>query len=560
MTSLGNNEVIMDELAVFFNVSLENLQEKGYGSSVDYGIIFILSLIFSGIIFAMFCLMNVFYPISRVKEIGVAKINGFKNIDIWQRLNASLFVFPTIFILISFIFQWILIKNVGIDYFLSLLFIQLLLLLLIMIFSLSTLFVIRKISISALLKNYFKFKYALYFSYLLKFSVFIGILLVIPTATQQIESATSRIKVYNAYKEIENKLTLTSLKQPEEELMKSIRGEEYILENKLIKLYQKLDDEEIVEYFQASSLKPQAFSADFDKIFTKANFLFGEEYEYVLANQQYLKNVSWDFATDIGNKYDKEKLTFFVPESFKKQEDKIQVLTRLIASSTLNLYDKKTLDDLPIMIHFYKENNQKLFTENIQMIEENKIFIKNPIFFQLESAYLAEGGVLTNSAISNPIRIENTPKNKKIISQAIKTVDLSENQLQFESLFTSGYMVELKEQLVGSFIILCVLAFAISISILASYYIILIILKSKNKEILVQKLIGYSMKDRYQTENYYFVLLYLFGMGQLLIFNRMIVSLILYLMLIFLDSGITYLMVQKHEKNYLSSALKGEEL
>jgi hypothetical protein len=31
-------------------------------------------------------------------------------------------------------------------------------------------------------------------------------------------------------------------------------------------------------------------------------------------------------------------------------------------------------------------------------------------------------------------------------------------------------------------------------------------------------------------------------------------------MLIFLDSGITYLMVQKHEKNYLSSALKGEEL
>ena len=57
-----------------------------------------LVLVLSIIIMAIFCLMSAFYPIAKLKEIGVMKLLGFKDIDIWIKLNKIYIINPCAFL------------------------------------------------------------------------------------------------------------------------------------------------------------------------------------------------------------------------------------------------------------------------------------------------------------------------------------------------------------------------------------------------------------------------------------------------------------------------------
>ncbi|PTO39707.1 hypothetical protein C6P52_04195, partial [Enterococcus mundtii] len=192
-------------------------------------------------------------------------------------------------------------------------------------------------------------------------------------------------------------------------------------------------------------------------------------------------------------------------------------------------------------------------------IGNNKTFIKNPIIFCINNNTINTSSMfLKNSPLSNPLRIENTKENKLAISEAIINNNLENNSIQFENILSTGFAQELliSQSSVGIWI--TILCLTISVSVLASYYIILIILASKRKEMIVSRLLGYTFYDRYRNEIFYFFSIYIFGLIEIVILNRQLLSMLAYLLLVSIDIFIIFLMVTRYEKGTLSAGLKGD--
>ena len=130
-----DTEDIISQLASFFNCSKEDMLTANYGKGYGQGTIYLLALIVSLIVMAIFCLMSAFYPISKLKEIGVMKLLGFKNFDIWKSLNNQVLLLPTIFIFNNS-YSILLIKDSTISYFIELTLFQFVILVLAFLFSL----------------------------------------------------------------------------------------------------------------------------------------------------------------------------------------------------------------------------------------------------------------------------------------------------------------------------------------------------------------------------------------------------------------------------------------
>ena len=82
ISSNKNKEDILNALSLFLNESKNELVSADYRVAFGEGTIYFLTIILSAILLIIFCLMCVFYPISRLKEIGVYKLNGYKAFDI----------------------------------------------------------------------------------------------------------------------------------------------------------------------------------------------------------------------------------------------------------------------------------------------------------------------------------------------------------------------------------------------------------------------------------------------------------------------------------------------
>jgi hypothetical protein len=240
-----------------------------------------------------------------------------------------------------------------------------------------------------------------------------------------------------------------------------------------------------------------------------------------------------------------------VPASLKKERDTVEPFVR---------FKEEIPKNIPIRIIFYQDNDKKFFSENIDRIDQNRGFIKNPIILCLNDYFFtAKGSYILNSALRNPLRILDNKKNRAAIQQAIINNGLENNAVQFKNVLSTGFARELNVAQTSVIAWISILGLSLLTSILASYYIILIILTSKRKEMLVTRLLGYSFFERYRREIFYFSAIYLFGLVEILLLNRHMIALASYLVLILLDILIIYLMVKKHERSSLALALKGEE-
>lgn len=79
------------------------------------------------------------------------------------------------------------------------------------------------------------------------------------------------------------------------------------------------------------------------------------------------------------------------------------------------------------------------------------------------------------------------------------------------------------------------------------------------KEIFVKKILGYSLFNRYKNEFIYFIMIYIFGLVQIMILSRSFTSMAIYVLLVLLDILIIFRMIYVKETKQLSTMLKGEE-
>lgn len=74
-----------------------------------------------------------------------------------------------------------------------------------------------------------------------------------------------------------------------------------------------------------------------------------------------------------------------------------------------------------------------------------------------------------------------------------------------------------------------------------------------------KKILGYSLFNRYKNEFIYFIMIYIFGLVQIMILSRSFTSMAIYVLLVLLDILIIFRMIYVKETKQLSTMLKGEE-
>lgn len=541
----NHKDAALNQLSNFFKISKKELLMPTYEHGYGEGTFYLLAIIFSVVILAIFCLMNVFYPISRLKEIGVMKIIGFKNFDIWKQLNTRVLFTPAILYLITIPVQKLIIKQSSWNYFFKLTILQAIILAICLLFTFIMLIVIQKYKLSGVLKNFFNFRISLYLCYILKFFIFIALVAVIPLMAKELTTLLNELEVANVYKQEQNYLTLAKYTQIDNEFQEELNGND-IFGKKLVNLYKELEKTVSAQYVVVEGVD--------------ADIQHGK-YQIMQANYNYLKKLNYKFPVSLSKLFAGDQLTVLVPSHLKNRFSHLKSSIRDGAYVYFPKNDplQKT-KNFPIRFIFYQDNNKEFFSENIQLIYKNKGFVKDPIIICLSDRFFNEiSSFLSVSALHNPLRILDTVKNRQAISQAIVNNDLENNSLQFANVFSTGFARELKIAQTTMIAWASFLISAIIVSILASYYIILIILTSKRKEMLVNRLLGYSFFERYRNEIFYFCTIYLFGLAEIFILNHQFFLVMLYLILVLIDILIIYLMVKKYEKGSLALALKGEE-
>ncbi len=558
----SKKEAVLEELSSFFHTSKAELLEAMYQQSYAMSGLVIYAIILTVVILAIFSLMCVFYPISRLKEIGAMKLQGYKNIDIWKQLNKQVLMIPLIFYFLSIGVQQIIIKNSEISYFIKLSGLQAIFFSICLLFSFVMLIIIQKLRISAILKKFFNFRLSLYFSYTLKFLIFVSLIFTIPQMATGSKQLIKTLQIKNAYEEQKEYLTLANFIYVGNEFQESLNGNNTV-RKKIYNLYKELEETAGCQYIETHYIEPWNSNLSYTEKWKDVTFEVDDYYTIMSANKNYLERIAFDWPVSLSEVFSENQLTVLAPESSESEKGKLEYLIHDQAKQYLYNYPEGEsiyAEDVPVNIIYYPRNNKEIFSENFEMKDMNNGFVKNPIIFCMNDKvpdimYYP----IVVSAISNPIRILDTPENREKIQEAIVHNDLQLNALEFQNLLSTGFaremfFAQLETMGWGATIVLAIL-----VSVLSSYYIVLIILASEKKKILVSKFLGHSIWERYSNEIYYFIAIYLFGFGEIFILSQDVVSLFIYSGVVIVDSFIIFLMVRRHEKKSLTLMLKGEE-
>lgn len=552
-----DKDIVKAEISKLTGMDEGSLFDGDGGSSTGVGTAYLIILILMVVIIAIFSLTNIFYPITKLKEIGVMKLLGYTNRKIWTELNASIIIIPVIFTAISIFVQAILIPHVNMKYCLNLLMFQLVITLGGVVISLIMLVIIKRLKVSQILKKFFNFKISLYSSYILKFLVFVGLVFAIPFMVKEVKRYIDESSMEAIYEEQAEYLTLAKFDFIANEIYEYMGSGEDGLGTKFIAMLNELENTADAQYVST-------FGSSINTIENKEDSTGGgivkDEYVFSIVNKNYLKRVNYDFEKQL-DEYFKNDLTILVPTKYKSENIEQFVKSKIIAIYFSDYTEKSDeWSQLPISVQYYNDNNKKIFSERLDRANIDNGYISDPIFVCQSPRYLnTKNSLIMNSAITNPIRIFDSAKNREAINSAIVNNYLENNNLEFANMLNSGLAQQISISQSSTIVWIGIIILALLVSVLASYYISMIILVSKRQMMLVSRLLGHSFFERYKNEVFYFIGIYVFCLLELLVLSRSLISILFFTLLVLIDVLIVYRLVKKHDTRSLSTALKGEE-
>ena len=533
------NELI-EELAQFLNVDTASLYHSTYQRSFSDGMVLIFSVI-TLILSLIFILMCIYYPISQIQEIAVMRLNGQSLFDIWNILYKPI---DWIILAGALLNPWIislLFRNVPLNFYLTLEGIQGIFCIISFAMSLITLYFIEKTPIHLLLKGIASSKAFLILSYLIKaISVCAIVFLLIPT----VKEGTKLINEYSAlelYKQQANSLTLASYTYTGNEFQSMLNGDN-IFGKKLMQFFIEIEKTANAQYVDVE-ITDSEFNRNMKDILSLPDISDQNLYFYNI-NSNYLSENAPVLTKNEKNYFGDTALKILVPqESFNDPVlmDYIQKVSNLWNP------DANEIEYLP-----YSES-LSFFSENIHLIDQGITIIENPILVCLNQNYFG----LDNSAIYNPIRIQNTESNIQAIQEAIAKNGLQNNDLIFASVYESGLQERISGYSQEVTIFVTLLIMGIVASFLSSWALVLIILSLAKKEIAVKTLLGYGTFEKYRE--IFLVYLSIYFLGAFIIFiNFSWSTLLIYGLIAMTDLLFFCFMIGKEERKLLAETLKGK--
>ena len=535
---------IVQKWSDFFKLDQATLLEPTYKSAVE---VINRDLLLSAIVFVLaillLVLVTVYQPMMEMKRVGVQKLLGFQD-----RAVLADVVKGNLYLLLG----GALVINLGVcfllgykpkDLFPMLWLSHFLLLQLYLFISWLTYLLIQKMTISSLLKGFSSFKFGLIFNYVMKIGTTILLMALLIGVGRSLEQENKELAYQQQWVSQGNYLTLETFQLNDnlwqEELAGSGKSTDYFYQ-----IYQDLLAKIQVNYVRSASLpiKPVI------KAEQVQHYQLPDEVDVYYANSNFLKSKGFKLP-DTGT-----KKVILMPASDKGQEGKDQFLGKSIAYLSLRYEDqqKQTIEDMDVEIDYY-EGDWSFFPYN----NERKENLHNPIISLVNDQDMMweEKTRLSTTGLNNPMKIENTEQNQKVITELVDNLS-DGSYLKFSSIqaIQEG-MVDTYRDSVRNFNVLFAL-FAL-LSMIVSYFLLVTTFLLKRRDIITKKFMGWKLVDRYRALLVLLLLGYSLPLLVLIFFAHAFLPLLLFAGFTCLDILFVLVLASRMEKRSLVELLKG---
>lgn len=539
-----DRDTILQKWSDFFQIDKTILLEPTYRSQV--GVLnqeLLLSIIIFILAILLVILMTVYQPMMEMKRVGVQKLLGFQSrailagfvkTNFYLLLGGSLIIDLGLFLVLDYRPKLL---------FPSLLLSQFLLLQLYLFISWLTYLMIQKMTVSSMLKGFSSVKLGLIFNYVMKIGTTILLTALLIGVGRSLEQENKELAYQQQWVSQGNYLTLETFKLNDnlwqEELAGSGKSTDYFYQ-----FYQDLLAKTQVNYVRSTSLpiKPVI------KAEQVQHYQLPDKVDVYYANRQFLESKGFKLP-DTGT-----KKVILLPISDKGQEGKNQFLGKSIAYLSMRYEDqqKKTIEDMDVEIAYY-EGDWSFFPYN----NERKENLHNPIISLVNDQDMMweEKTHLSTTGLNNPMKIENTEQNQKVITELVDNLS-DGSYLKFSSIqaIQEG-MVDTYRDSVRNFNVLFAL-FAL-LSMIVSYFLLVTTFLLKRRDIITKKFMGWKLVDRYRPLLVLLLLGYSLPLLVLIFFAHALLPLLLFAGFTCLDILFVLGLASRMEKRSLVELLKG---
>ena len=561
--------ILVDEIADLVGKTPEDIRYYG-GFGTGEGTLYLFIIAADLILIAVLLLMFVFYPINSMRFYGVMKINGFSLRTIWKKLYSSVFLIPAGVAMMTWIIMRLMISDITISDLSSLILLTVSLFLLLGVLSLAALKVIRGTSLSNILKGAFSDRLPLILASVLKIGVVCFITVIAPTLVTNMTRLIDEHRMMKSFDAVSDQLTLADFQYVGNEFEETMRGEGD-LSSKMYAMFSALEQTADAGYWSAGLMEPDSWPSylqmpelgtpvlvqgrtdGMETIMVNQNMLrqFDRDYQLDLNRRIDWDDLSSTADRDLSNLFSEGKLYVLIPNSF----DEVKREAAVRYGKILCQYSGE-LSVIPIS---YDHADMDIFSQNIFLSAQNQGILTEPAIYCYTSQILsAEPLFGTDSPETNRIRITDTPENRKEIQQAALNYGLEDNHLFFDSILNSGFARQIEISRQTTVIWVFFLLLAILVSILSSYYIVLVVFALQRKEIIVRKLQGHSRAKRYRVIVLLFALIYFVSVFWGMVAGFGSGTWIVLLLTDLADLAALTLMIHKLENGSLANLLKGE--
>lgn len=552
-SAYDQRDQILSELANDLELSKDEILETGFAKNYSPGPTKIV-LAGAGILLLLYMMICLFYPFSKAKEISILRLEGWSLTEIWKKLMGEILLVAFFEGILATIVPFGLFRNPDLQFGLRLGAMELGVWLLCLVLTSISLLVIRNFTIGSMLKNQVRGQLPYTISSLMKAAVILVLACATPVSVTLIQTAFWHIQAIHAYDSVSDQMTLTHFEYVNDEFQQMLNGN-HSLNRKFDAFFRELEQTADAGYFQAlkydqnyfNTTKPEPEPEPEPEPVTLERPIFE-----IQVNENELEQFANFFDHPVAEYFQTDEITILVPDSMSENEKSLAQFA-FTYPYTVNGQAVST------HIETYKTANQPVFLQNGNLINTGDLFANDPAFVCLQGPYLENAGGLTNSALTNPIRILDTEPNRKAIQQAILNHELADNHVEIERM-TNTITQEFinSSRIYISMVTGCLLFLGFS-DLLASYYLLRIVLTIRKKEIFVKKLNGYPLASRYKKEVLMSISIWSAGIVVLILLKANFWGYCLYAVLFLLDVMIWIWQVKHQEKKSLALLLKGEE-
>ncbi|MDR0499811.1 MAG: hypothetical protein LBG97_00995 [Coriobacteriales bacterium] len=543
---------VLNELSAFFDVE-KNTLTKQLSAKVVYGsnitIFSVAAIIFMALIFA---LLIVSVPIKCAKEMAVQKLMGLSSWQIWRAYLKGLPTIVAAAIAVVDVILLIIIRSYSFDFLLTLLLLELATFIVFVCLSALMLFILSKRRCADVLKESISLKIPLVIATILKTGYLILLVAFSLAASPSLATVLSESRAQQAWDEYGDLYVLSAFTVTDEDLDALASGKRNSVE-KFNSIYRLLNSE-YGAIFASSATNVNVLEMPYGDESTFGSTALDEQLlTRMLVNPNYL--AAFPLYDSNGKQIvvsdNETSVVYLIPASREDEKDMLVDLCRKLSSS---YFSALALNQQKIIVY---QDNSPLFSFNTNVSADTGYYLAAQAITVLTEANAIDSFVwgLQSNNVNAPVKL---PANTDIqaLQSALESTAVAENDLKFDTI-KNCLAQQLNSMRTAAVILLIVYLALFIVSVLASVFLVQIILMAKHRWLLVAKLHGIAFLMRYKYEVIFYIALSALSLLAAVSFSQNLTALPLLLAAIIVDIIVILLYIHHLEKKNLSLQLKG---